>query len=118
MEYVQTPTQSPVATSTNVYVVQYGDTLSGIAAKFGTTYQYLAEINGIVDPNVIYVGQEIVINGEPVASTSDEVYYTIQDGDTLSGIGATHGVSWQWLAEVNGIDNPDLIYPGKTIRVR
>ena len=46
------------------------------------------------------------------------MYYTIQDGDTLSGIGAENGVSWQWLAEVNGIANPDLIYPGKTIRVR
>ena len=99
-------------------MAQYGDTLSGIAARFGTTYQYLAEINGIADPNKIYAGQEIIIDGDPVVNTSGEEYYTIQDGDTLSGIGAEHGVSWQWLAEVNGIANPDLIYPGKTIRVR
>ena len=39
-------------------------------------------------------------------------------GDTLSGIASTYGTTWQWLAEVNGIANPDLIYPGKTIRVR
>ena len=99
-------------------MAQYGDTLSGIATKFGTTYQRLAEINGIADPNKIYAGQEIIVSGEPVANTSDEVYYTIQDGDTLSGIGTTYGVSWQWLAEVNGIDDPNLIYPGNTIRVR
>ena len=41
------------------YVVKRGDTLSGIASKYGTTYQRLAQINGIVDPNKIYVGQKI-----------------------------------------------------------
>ena len=34
----------------NTYTVQAGDTLSGIAAKYGTTYQELAALNGIADP--------------------------------------------------------------------
>lgn len=46
-----------------VYVVKSGDTLSGIAAKYGTTYQKLAEANGISNPNLIYPGQEIKIPG-------------------------------------------------------
>lgn len=41
------------------YVVKRGDTLSGIASKYGTTYTYLARINGIADPNKIYPGQKI-----------------------------------------------------------
>ena len=41
------------------YTVQSGDTLSGIASKYGTTYQKLAQINGITNPNKIYVGQKI-----------------------------------------------------------
>lgn len=41
------------------YVVKRGDTLSGIASKYGTTYQRLAQINGIANPNIIYVGQKI-----------------------------------------------------------
>ena len=41
------------------YVVKRGDTLSGIASKYGTTYQRLAQINGIANPNRIYVGQKI-----------------------------------------------------------
>lgn len=41
------------------YVVKRGDTLSGIASKYGTTYQRLAQINGIADPNKIYIGQKI-----------------------------------------------------------
>ena len=41
------------------YTVQSGDTLSGIATKYGTTYQHLADLNGIVNPNLIYAGQKI-----------------------------------------------------------
>lgn len=41
------------------YVVKRGDTLSGIASKYGTTYQQLAKINGIANPNKIYPGQKI-----------------------------------------------------------
>ncbi len=41
------------------YTVRSGDTLSGIASKYGTTYQHLAQINGISNPNKIYAGQRI-----------------------------------------------------------
>lgn len=45
--------------STKTYTVQPGDTLSGIAAKLGTTYQALAQKNGIANPDRIYPGQKI-----------------------------------------------------------
>lgn len=41
------------------YVVKRGDTLSAIASKFGTTYQHLAQLNNIANPNKIYAGQKI-----------------------------------------------------------
>lgn len=44
-----------------VYTVRRGDTLGAIAKQYGTTYQKLAEYNGIANPNVIYVGQQIKI---------------------------------------------------------
>lgn len=43
------------------YTVKAGDTLSGIASKFGTTYQAIAAKNGISDPNKIYPGQVLTI---------------------------------------------------------
>ena len=49
------------SSSKTVYTVKSGDTLSGIAAKYGTTYQKLASYNGIADPNKIYPGQKITI---------------------------------------------------------
>jgi len=47
------------------YVVVKGDTLSGIAARYGTTYQELARINNIANPRYIYVGQVIRIPTDP-----------------------------------------------------
>ena len=111
--------QPSVQPSDTIYIVQAGDTLSEIAQRFGTTYQSLAAINNIADPNRIYPGQEIVIDGATAeAPAASAVYYTIKPGDTLSGIASTYGTTWQWLSEVNGISDPNLIYPGNTIRVR
>lgn len=49
------------ATKTITYTVKKGDTLSGIASKHGTTYKKIAKENGIIDPNVILVGQKLKI---------------------------------------------------------
>jgi LysM repeat protein len=52
------PTPGPVPT---IYIVQPGDTLSGIAWRFGTTVWALAQANGIWNPNLIYIGQRLYI---------------------------------------------------------
>lgn len=44
-----------------IYIVQSGDTLGKIAQKFGTSYQKIANDNGISNPNKIYIGQRLVI---------------------------------------------------------
>ncbi len=43
--------------------------------------------------------------------------YTVQAGDTLSGIAARFGTSWQTLAQGNHLSNPNLIYPGQTLTI-
>ena len=61
-----TPTQPDTdmpSGETTVYVVQRGDTLSAIASRFGTTVQAIASLNGIANPNLIYVGQQLTISG-------------------------------------------------------
>lgn len=54
--------------SSGTYAVQKGDTLSSIARKYGTTYQKLAELNGIQDPSKIYVGQVLKVTGSSAPS--------------------------------------------------
>ena len=65
-----------------VYVVQKGDTLSGIASRHGTTYQALASYNCIVNPNVINIGQKIRI---PVTGQSGSATSNKQDSNTGGG---------------------------------
>ena len=57
------PTPAKPTTTEKVYIVKSGDTLSGIAEKYGTTYQALAEYNNIPNPNIITTGQKIKIPG-------------------------------------------------------
>ena len=99
----------------DTYTVQNGDTLSGIAAKFGTSYQHLAEINGIANPDVIYPGQ--VLKVDSAAQGGGSGTYTVQPGDTLSAIAAAHGTSVAAIASANGISNPDLIYVGQVLTI-
>ena len=99
------------------YTVQSGDTLSGIGAKYGVSYQAIASANGISDPNVIYPGQVLVIPGASGGSTGGGGTYTVQSGDTLSGIAAANGWGGDYmgLASKNGISDPNKIYPGQVI---
>ncbi|HSG15428.1 MAG TPA: LysM peptidoglycan-binding domain-containing protein [Anaerolineae bacterium] len=57
------PPTTPPPTSGGTYVVKPGDTLSSIAARYGTTVQELAALNGISNPNLIYAGQVLQIPG-------------------------------------------------------
>ena len=64
--------QNIVATPINkTYVVQAGDTLSGIAAQFGVRLETIMKLNQLADPNVLEVGQVIVLPGEPTTSSPD-----------------------------------------------
>lgn len=96
-----------------IYTVVKGDTLSGIASKYNTTYQKLAEINNIADSNKIYPGQEIRVS-------IGENTYTVQKGDSLDSIARKFGVSWQSIYEKNKDvigNNPNLIKPGQNLKI-
>ena len=106
------PIQAP---ATSTYTVRSGDTLSGIANKFGTSYQALASLNGLSNPNLIYVGQVLRVNG---SANTGSVYYTVRAGDNLSAIAARYGTSYQSIAALNGLANPNLIYAGQTLKIK
>ncbi|MBP4085114.1 LysM peptidoglycan-binding domain-containing protein [Enterococcus lactis] len=93
------------------HIVQYGETLSSIAAKYGTTYQALASLNGLSNPNMIYAGQVLKVSG--IANVTRT--YTVRSGDNLSSIASKLGTTYQALAQRNGLSNPNLIYPGQVL---
>ena len=104
----------------DTYTVQRGDTLSEIAARFGTTVNELVRLNNIADRDRIYPGQVLIIreNGGSVTPPSGTTTYTVQRGDTLSEIAARFGTTVNALVRLNNIADRDLIYPGQVLIIR
>ena len=104
----------------NTYTVKAGDTLSGIASKYGTTYQELARINNIENPNLIYPNQILTLPNGNAPAVSQETTYTVKSGDTLSDIAKKYGTTWQAIYEKNKSiigSNPNLIYAGQVLKI-
>lgn len=95
------------------YIVQEGDTLSALAARYGTTVESIVRLNHIADPNRITTGQQLRI-----AVNSQDAVYVVQRGDTLGRIARWSGLPLRELAHANGIQNENLIYPGERILLR
>ena len=98
------------------YVVQPGDTLGGIAAKFGTTWQALHRANAhiIADPNVIEIGWDLVIPRSP-EEEGEGGFYVVQPGDTLFELAQEWGCSVDDIVKLNSISDPDLIRVGQRL---
>ena len=106
--------------NTLTYTVKWGDTLSQIALDYGTTVQNLVSLNDIPNPNLIYVGQKIIIRTtgeEDITHDCGHIIYHIKWGDTLTQIAKKFGVSIQSIVDENDIKNPNLIYAGSYLRI-
>ncbi len=100
------------------YTVKPGDTLSGIARKYHVQLGEILSENEIQNPDLIYPGQRITIKIQDDRKHSDIYHlYTVEPGDTLSGIARRYGTTLGALVRVNGLPDPNLIYPGQIIKI-
>lgn len=135
--YSPPPAQAPVAAPGGYYVVQLGDTLSGIAWRLGTTVSALMAANNIYNPDMIYAGQRLIVPGggpppqpighvdhprqqppahQPKAPTCGFTY-TVCHGDNLSRIAARHGSTVQAIARANGLHYPYTVWAGQRLHI-
>lgn len=90
-----------------VHVVQYGETLSSIAARYGTRVSALRRLNGISGSKIL-VGQKLRLRSTPSAT------HIVERGDALWEIARAYGVSLHDLKALNGLTS-DRIYPGQEL---
>jgi hypothetical protein len=76
------------------YTVASGDTLGAIALRLGASIEALMQANGIVDPNAIYVGQELVWSSIPSATGPSTLL--VPDSEIVLGPAYT---AWDWHSE-------------------
>ncbi|MGV3760345.1 MAG: LysM peptidoglycan-binding domain-containing protein [Actinomycetota bacterium] len=104
---------------TGHHTVRRGETLGGIAARYGTTATALAKANGITNPDRIVAGAQLAIPGSGSGSTGAPTTgsYTVERGDTLGRIASRHGTTISALVAANRIANPNLIRVGQVLTV-
>ena len=117
-----TPTPTGQATT---YTVQAGDTLSKIASLYGVTVDQLIAWNNVENPNIIHVGQVLVVgeSAEPRAPAATptpstvSISHTVQAGETLTRIGDAYGVTVENVVFWNDIPDPNVIDIGQVLSI-
>ena len=107
------PTTAPSGERT--HVVQPGENLFRISLHYGMHYETVAAANGIINPNLIYVGQTLTIPAEGTTPTTPEGTHVVQAGENLFRIALKYGVTVEALAVANNISNVNVIYPGQRL---
>lgn len=131
-----TPTPQPTATPTPipslVHQVLPGDSLWGIAYRYGVTLETLLEANGLTPDVLLQVGQGIVVplseGGQVLGKVLDGVVqessdgssdeglpYVVQNGDSLWSIALSWGLTVEELASANGIQTVDHLEVGQIL---
>ncbi|MEA2433652.1 MAG: hypothetical protein QOG54_1109 [Actinomycetota bacterium] len=105
----------------SVHVVRSGETLSAIAAHYGTTALAIARANHIADPNMIVTGARLRIGGSNSAGASSVPStartHVVLSGETLSDIAARYGTSIDSIVNANNLANANLIVVGQRLNI-
>lgn len=99
------------------YIVEPGDNIASIAKKFNVNVIDLVRENNLENIFYLVPGMELII---PQTTTSEESaldYYTVQKGDNLYQIGKRYGISAEMLAEMNGLELNEYIFPNQKLLV-
>ncbi len=127
---VASATPASPSAATGSHAVRPGETLTGIARRYGTTVQAIAAANRLPNPNRIYPGQRLAVPGAAAASAAVPQpavsaapvaaaprTHRIQSGETLTAIARRYDITIDAIARANGIANPSLVRAGTVLRI-
>ena len=117
-------------TNAQNHIVRKGETLTLIARQHGVSINSIVQNNGIKNPNIILTGQKLIINpinnipnssrlsnSQIQTKKTEGSEYQILEGDTISRIAKSHGISNETLISSNGDINPNQIQTGQIIKI-
>jgi len=101
------------------HVVQPNETLNSIALDYGVSAAEIAAANAIANPNLLRVGQRLVIPGVTPRQVMERrgVWHTVQPGESLSGIAQRYGVSMETIMTANDLRDPNTIVVGQRLLI-
>lgn len=99
-------------TGTTTYIVKAGDTLYGIANRFGTTVDAIKSLNNLTS-NSLSIGQILKI---PTSSSSNTINYTVKAGDSLWAIARTFNTTVNEIKNLNNLTS-DVLSIGQVLRI-
>lgn len=98
------------------HTVRPGESLYSIGQYYNVNWMEIARANGITAPYTIYVGQVLTIPmSTPMPMPMQQ--HVVQQGETLSSIAAQYGTTWQAIAQLNNIKDPNVIFPGMVLKI-
>ncbi len=126
-----TPKPAQPKRSAAVYTVQAGDTVYGLARRYGVSAQTLIQLNGLKAPYHLARGQTLVFSGAPAprqvakpapvkavkVSAPSKPIYRVRKGDGVYAIARRHGVVPAELIRINSLKKPYVLKPGQTLRL-
>lgn len=108
----------PIESQEYIYIrVRKGETLSQIARNYNTTVEELVSLNGIPNPNLIYINQLLKVPTKVTGENNNYIEYVVRRGDTLSKLAIEFGTTVNTLVILNNISNQNLIYVGQRIQI-
>jgi LysM repeat protein len=103
------------------YTVRPGDTLLAIGLRYGVEWQDIAHANGMGEKDVLRVGKVLKIPGHETAAATNVPaggkLYTVQTGDTLSGIAGRYDIGWRDIASANRLGEYTVLQIGMQLRL-
>ena len=108
---------TPTPPSITRHTVRAGETLYGIALRYGVTVQQIVTTNKITNPSLIRVGQVLTIPTRSQTPPTTTIKYTVKAGDTLYRIGQKYNTTALAIARANNIANLNLIRVGQVLTI-